>query len=109
MTTMKLNQEPFAFNRNRNMDDAFATVAEALDRQHVMDTTAGDLHAAGLNILALSQRAEQSREFDVAGVCKLVNTGFSVDRLNEALTGDTPTCDVDTAVYHMSRDARLVA
>ena len=106
--TMQLNREEFAFNRNRNMDEAFATVAQALDLQQV-DTTAGNLHASGVNILALSQRVEQSDEFDLEGLCKLVNTGFPVDRLNEALTGDTPTCDLDTAVYHMSRDTRLVA
>jgi len=107
--TMQLNREAFAFNRNRNMDEAFATVAEALDLKQVFDTSAGDLHADGVNILALSQRVEQSDEFDLAGLCTLVNTGFPVDRLNEALTGDTPTCDLDTAVYHMSRDTRLVA
>jgi len=106
---MQLNREAFAFNRNRNMDEAFATVVEALDLQHVFDTTAGDLHAAGVNILALSQRVEQSDEFDLPGLCTLVNNGFSVDRLNEVLTGETPTCDVDTAVYHMSEDLRLIA
>jgi len=101
---LKTNRQPFAFDPGLNIDEALATVAERLDEQHVTDTTARELHATGVNVLALAQRIEQSDEFDVAALAILVNHGFVIEELNEVLEGETPTCDVDTAIYHIAND-----